>query len=725
MNPVNGKPTSTQLTPEKEAHLEVLRAAEKEKADAALAAIKAKAAQNPEQLREMLLELDNSKGNSIGTWSTDEIEKYVREVNPHLVDSLISPEDPLSEDEYQLRIENELVKTIRKRNITHHTAPEKAQSVYYALRNAQQAKDLRKEGKIKEAEQRELAAKQRWETARATSETEKPFRFAGKGAYGSVESVVPGEAGPIIMKKSLPGKTTHTQKHAHALEAKFVYDLNHPNIIRVIPAKNSAPEATSTSSPGVTGKYDSNSSQMAIMGRITNVCNGSYSSDEYAGVSAEIEQIWAGTDFNDDGIDFLRLVVNEKLAQVRNEKAIEFLNGLQQLFQTPKAEQSKSEPASAESTAVQSQSTESPFLSDDPQLDQSVSDQSESPFPMTTMTKFYLEAGGMPATALINGMQDRKTMLRGVNHTANNFEGKDTATLATEVRKLMMNIGSDKDSASHYDAELARIEQIWINTDFSDKYVEGFLSLINNDLLKWHKSDKANEYLNTLVKLFETPKVKPVWKPAGGPLPMENVHSIASQLFDAVHYLHKQDIVHRDIKTDNVLIQPDGTVNLIDFGFSAKLEQVKISREAAGTPYYMAPEAINLRFHNGKYPSGCSEKADVFSSGCFLCRLLTGKHYNEILNDGKKSMKTLMAQAVDKKDRLQQDMNNNIDDQYRENQQQAEQLKDLLAKMLEPYPEKRISMEQALKHPFFQQQEKMADEPVTARNTGPGITSGG
>ncbi len=201
MDPVNRNAAST-LPTTKEEQLYQQHAAEKQKAHAALEKIKAAAAKNPEDLKTSLLSLEKDK--SLGTWSTDDLATYVRKVNPQLVDSLISPEHPLSEAEYQLRIENELVKTLRKRNITHHTAPDKAESVYYALRHSQQAKDLRKQGKTEEAAKRELAARRRWEASHAvTPKTDKPFKFAGEGMFGSVQAVVPGQAGPVIMKKSL------------------------------------------------------------------------------------------------------------------------------------------------------------------------------------------------------------------------------------------------------------------------------------------------------------------------------------------------------------------------------------------------------------------------------------------------------------------------------------------------------------------------------------------
>ena len=63
-------------------------------------------------------------------------------------------------------------------------------------------------------------------------------------------------------------------------------------------------------------------------------------------------------------------------------------------------------------------------------------------------------------------------------------------------------------------------------------------------------------------------------------------------LFQAVNHAHAQNIVHRDIKPDNIMITSNDTVRLIDFGLAASAANKKGLSEIAGTPYYMAPEVI-------------------------------------------------------------------------------------------------------------------------------------
>ena len=592
MDPVNRNAAST-LPTTKEEQLYQQHAAEKQKAHAALEKIKAAAAKNPEDLKTSLLSLEKDK--SLGTWSTDDLATYVRKVNPQLVDSLISPEHPLSEAEYQLRIENELVKTLRKRNITHHTAPDKAESVYYALRHSQQAKDLRKQGKTEEAAKRELAAKRRWEASSAvTPKTDKPFKFSGEGMFGSVQAVVPGQAGPVIMKKSLLSGASPSSMLNLIEETEYLEDLDHPGIVRLIPIRN----PNQPSAPAV-------------------------------------------------------------------------------------------------------QTVDQRLLSDDPQLDQLASGKSEF-FTKQPKGDVYLEAAGMPLTLLIKGEKNSNVEIKGVLTDTEQLEDQDDKTLLAEIEDIITNIAVENYTADDYEKLLTRINLIWATRDFNPEDIADLLSHIEG--ASKLTCGEVLECLNRLKQLFTTPKQQPAWQLPQGSLSMQAIQNIAGQLCDALGYLHNKGIVHCDIKTDNVLIQPDGTVKLIDFGLSKTVDEHKDSPDFSGSPIYMAPEVINQQFNNRNYPTACSETTDVFSAGCLLCQLVTGRHYNDIptkeMFDDK--LFELMNKSVKEADILQQAMYKKIDKRYGQHQEKAEQLKDLLAKMLEPQPEKRIAMQDALKHPFFQ-----------------------
>jgi serine/threonine-protein kinase len=106
-----------------------------------------------------------------------------------------------------------------------------------------------------------------------------------------------------------------------------------------------------------------------------------------------------------------------------------------------------------------------------------------------------------------------------------------------------------------------------------------------------------------------------------------NVHqalSIMKQTARGLAAAHRQGIIHRDVKPDNILINKDGRVRVSDFGLArqiASLGERKSSDIIAGTPYYMSPE-----HWRGK---GVDARSDIYSLGATFYYALTGQHLFE------------------------------------------------------------------------------------------------
>jgi serine/threonine-protein kinase len=105
-----------------------------------------------------------------------------------------------------------------------------------------------------------------------------------------------------------------------------------------------------------------------------------------------------------------------------------------------------------------------------------------------------------------------------------------------------------------------------------------------------------------------------------GPLPVDRVVDISSQLLDALAAAHAAGIVHRDVKPANVLIDPEGTVKLADFGIAKRLDDLEAALtshgEFVGTPRYVAPEqAAGER---------ATPATDLYATGVLMYELLTG-----------------------------------------------------------------------------------------------------
>ncbi|CAD8184973.1 unnamed protein product [Paramecium pentaurelia] len=96
---------------------------------------------------------------------------------------------------------------------------------------------------------------------------------------------------------------------------------------------------------------------------------------------------------------------------------------------------------------------------------------------------------------------------------------------------------------------------------------------------------------------------------------------LLKQLFEGLNFIHKNNIIHRDIKSANLILQKDGLLKIIDFGLACfDGDQLK-DYPKCGTPGYCAPEILQNIGNKNQYDS----KVDVFSAGCVLYKLLTSK----------------------------------------------------------------------------------------------------
>lgn len=146
---------------------------------------------------------------------------------------------------------------------------------------------------------------------------------------------------------------------------------------------------------------------------------------------------------------------------------------------------------------------------------------------------------------------------------------------------------------------------------------------------------------------------------------------------EGLKYCHSKNILHRDIKLDNILLTSEGDVKICDFGVSKLVKPGEIMTEQCGTPAYIAPEV----FENKGYEGYCS---DIWSAGVVLYAMLYGTVPFKASN-----MSELQKQIT------------KGSPQFKEGEISNESLS-LLKGILEKEPSKRLSINEILNHSWMQ-----------------------
>ena len=150
------------------------------------------------------------------------------------------------------------------------------------------------------------------------------------------------------------------------------------------------------------------------------------------------------------------------------------------------------------------------------------------------------------------------------------------------------------------------------------------------------------------------------------------------QTLQGLKYIHQHHRIHRDIKSDNVLLTSDGQVKIADFGYAAQLTQEKSVRNTiVGTPYWMAPELIRGQNYD--------KKVDIWSLGIMVMEMAEGQPpYMEF-----PPLRALFLITTKGIPPLKSDYN------------WSEDMKNFVAQCLEKDAKTRPSAEDLLKHPFL------------------------
>ncbi|KAA6377246.1 MAG: putative CAMK family protein kinase, partial [Streblomastix strix] len=249
--------------------------------------------------------------------------------------------------------------------------------------------------------------------------------------------------------------------------------------------------------------------------------------------------------------------------------------------------------------------------------------------------------------------------------------------------------------AYDYDDDKIDAVKIFQKEKYDSKELEAGDNLLKNKIksifvLKYLKFNDYELYPYLEMEYCNMMTLEIIAKKSDVPLPTYILRALMKQILEGMRAFHSSGLVHRDIKCDNILLHSppeSGRVHakISDFGFAKKVDLNNKQTYFAGTLPFMSPE----QFHQNPI---ITQKVDIYALGITFYKLITHKYPVNERNIKEQGKKLALLKFINRPSEIK----NNL-------------LWDLLSRLLEFDPDKRITAAEALQHPYFTSPEALSD----------------
>lgn len=216
------------------------------------------------------------------------------------------------------------------------------------------------------------------------------------------------------------------------------------------------------------------------------------------------------------------------------------------------------------------------------------------------------------------------------------------------------------------------------------------------NIVKMYNSYLVDDVLWLVLEYLEGGSLTDIVTNAKTSMNEQQIATVCVQCLQALAFLHAEGIIHRDIKSDSILMASDGSVKLSDFGFCAQVSpQVPKRRSLVGTPYWLSPEIISRQSYG--------PEVDIWSMGIMVMEMVDGEppFYNEPPIQAMKRIRDMPPPKLHNQARV------------------SPYLENFLSRMLIKDPGQRATARELLQHPFLQQARPPSSlHPLVTRASG-------